>query len=142
MCCIFLFLHNSLSIWSLDFLNLLETSSLVFVFSKISPSNHFLVFVDRFGLTRCNIVNNCSCFLKEVWICLIYVIKYVVICETDFHQGIFVNINSVLFKRAKSYMFVNTPCYDFINISCIIDKLMVRYTNINDMLWNLRDNIS
>ena len=40
----FAFLYNSLSMWSLDFLNLLKNLSLELTFSKTSPSNHFWVF--------------------------------------------------------------------------------------------------
>ena len=40
----FAFLYNSLSMWSLDFLNLLKNLSLELIFSKTSPSNHFWVF--------------------------------------------------------------------------------------------------
>ena len=40
----FAFLYSSLSIWSLDFFNLLKSLSLVFICSKISPSNYFWVF--------------------------------------------------------------------------------------------------
>ena len=40
----FAFLYNSLSIWSLGFLFFLKSLSLVFIFSKTSPSNHFWEF--------------------------------------------------------------------------------------------------
>ena len=40
----FAFLYSSLSIWSLDFLNLLKSLSPVFIFSKTSTSNHLWVF--------------------------------------------------------------------------------------------------
>ena len=63
----FPFLYSSLSMWSLQFLSVLKSFSLVFIFFWNSPIKPFLrVFFYLLGLTSFNIVNNCSYFLEEI----------------------------------------------------------------------------
>ena len=135
----FAFLYNSLSIWNLDFANLLKSLSLVFIFSKTSPSNQFWVFALTLLVLQDAIL---STTILIFWKKFQYT-SFMSLNSSYFLQGIFISINSVIFKRAKSFMFVNILCFHFINFSCTVDKLIVRYTNINDtMLWNLWGNTS
>ena len=70
------YLYSSLSIWSLDFLNLLKSLSLVFIFCKTSPSHHFWVLALTLLILQDAILSTTILiFLKEIWLCLINIIK-------------------------------------------------------------------
>ena len=64
----FAFLHSSLSMRSLDFLNFWKSLSLEFSFSKTSPSNHFWVFPFTRFVIKEVILSITHDFPKETWI--------------------------------------------------------------------------